>query len=385
MKILSIVGARPQFVKAAPLSKAIRRGHEEILVHTGQHYDDAMSRVFFEGLDLPEPDVNLGVGSGSHAEQTARMLVGIERLIQDHRPHCVLVYGDTNSTLAGALAASKLGLPLVHVEAGLRSFNRTMPEEINRILTDRVSTLLLCPTQTAVDNLRCEGIDSGVHLVGDVMFDAAAWAARRADSHSDVIDRLGLSRGDYLLATVHRASNTDDVANLSQIVEAFVEQDRPIVWPVHPRSRKTLAMHGLLARLEDAGHVMLIEPLGYLDFVALTMHAAFVLTDSGGVQKEACFHRTPCITLRDETEWVETVRGGWNRLVGSDKARILAALATPFAPPTKPVDGDELWDGRASERICDSLQQVLGVGPTVRKAVTKPVGLTTSDRAPITI
>lgn len=373
MKIFSIVGARPQFVKAAPLSRAIRREHDEFLVHTGQHYDDAMSRVFFEGLDIPEPDVNLGVGSGTHAEQTARILVGLEPLMQKHAPDCVLVYGDTNSTLAGALAASKLDIPIAHVEAGLRSFNHSMPEEINRILTDRVSALLLCPTQTAVDHLSNEGITCGVHLVGDVMFDAAAWAADRADTHSDLIDRLGLTRGEYLLATVHRASNTDDAANLAQICDAFIEQPRTIVWPVHPRSRKTLAALNLLERLEAAPHVKLIDPVGYLDFVALTIHAACVLTDSGGVQKEACFHRTPCITLRDETEWVETVRSGWNRLVGAGKARILAALNQPFDPPTGQVEGAALWDGRAAERICDCLRSWSGSSRSVSAAVTRPI------------
>ncbi|HPF40073.1 MAG TPA: UDP-N-acetylglucosamine 2-epimerase (non-hydrolyzing) [Phycisphaerae bacterium] len=371
MLILTIVGARPQFVKAAPLSRELRKSHDEILVHTGQHYDDAMSRVFFESMGIPEPDVNLGVGSGSHAEQTARMLIGIERLVVERAPDCVLVYGDTNSTLAGALAACKLGTPIAHVEAGLRSFNRAMPEEINRILTDRVSTLLLCPTQTAVDNLRDEGVTKGVRLVGDVMFDAAAWAAERADTHSDIIERLGLTPGDYLLATVHRAGNTDDVGALSQIVDAFIEQGRTLVWPVHPRSRKTLEAQGLLARLEAADHVKLTGPVGYLDFVALTMRAAFVLTDSGGVQKEACFHRTPCITLREETEWVETVRSGWNRLVGADRMRILAALDDTFEAPTVSVDGAALWDGLASARIAGALGAMFDDAPTTHRAVTK--------------
>lgn len=383
MRILTIVGARPQFVKAAPLSRAIRRGHDEILVHTGQHYDDVMSRVFFDGLDLPEPDVNLGVGSGSHAEQTARMLVGIEALILEREPDCVLVYGDTNSTLAGALAASKCGVPIAHVEAGLRSFNRAMPEEINRILTDRVSRLLLCPTQTAVDNLRDEGVTSGVHLVGDVMFDAAAWAAERADTHTDVIQRLGLRRGDYLLATVHRASNTDDAANLARIVDAFIEQGRTLVWPVHPRSRKTLAMHDCLDRLEQASHIHLIEPVGYLDFVALTMHAACVLTDSGGVQKEACFHRTPCVTLRDETEWVETVRSGWNQLVGADKGRILAALRDVDTRVGGEVEGAALWDGAASDRICDCLNEIAASSRIDHTPVTRAPANSTPSAVPI--
>ncbi len=358
MKILSIVGARPQFVKAAPLSRAIRVDHEEILIHTGQHYDESMSRVFFDGMDLPAPDFNLGVGSGSHAEQTARMLVGIEALILSERPVCVVVDGEPNSALAGALAAGKLNVPLAHVEAGLRSFNRSMPEEINRILTDRVSTLLLCPTQTAVDNLRNEGITNGVHLVGDVMFDAAAWAANRADAHSDVIERLGLVRGQFLLATVHRASNTDDPQNLARIVRAFVKQTKTLVWPVHPRTRKTLELHGLSPMLEAAPHVILTDPVGYLDFVALTMHAACVLTDSGGVQKEACFHKTPCVTLRDETEWVETVQSGWNQLVGADTRRILAALESIDQCRTGSVLGDALWDGNASQRICACLSEL---------------------------
>lgn len=355
MKIISIVGARPQFIKAAPLSRALRVEHDEILIHTGQHYDDAMSRVFFDGLDIPEPNVNLSVGSGSHAEQTAQMLTGIERVLLDHRPDYLVVYGDTNSTLAGAMAAAKLDVPVAHVEAGLRSFNRAMPEEVNRILTDRISTRLFCPTQTAVDHLRREGIDRGVHLVGDVMFDVASWAAERADSQSDVLGRLGLRSSDYLLATVHRAGNTDDAARLKEIVAAFIEQRETLVWPVHPRSRKTLTQLGLIDALESARHVILTEPVGYLDFVSLTMHAKCVLTDSGGVQKEACFHRTPCLTLRDETEWVETVQSGWNRLVGADRARILAALAAPRVVPMGDVAGSELWDGRASERICACL------------------------------
>ncbi len=351
MKILSVVGARPQFIKAAPLSRALRADHREILVHTGQHYDYELSKIFFQGLNIPAPDHNLEVGSGSHARQTADMLATLERVLLDERPDRVLVYGDTNSTLAGALTAAKLCIPIAHVEAGLRSFNRAMPEEINRILTDCVSDFLFCPTQTAVENLRREGITRGVHLVGDVMFDAAIEAADRADAESKILNRLQLKRGAYLLATVHRASNTDDPANLRAIVEAFVEADETLVLPLHPRTAKHLQAAGLHNTLASTPHVRLTEPLGYLDFLMLLRNARKVLTDSGGVQKEACFHRIPCITLREETEWVETVESGWNVLVGADKDRILSEIARPFSKPTAAREKDPLQDGRAAQRI----------------------------------
>lgn len=357
MKILSIVGARPQFIKAAPVCRALRKNHSEILVHTGQHYDYAMSKVFFEGLDIPAPDHNLEVGSGSHAAQTAAMLVGLERVMQAEKPDMVLVYGDTNSTLAGAMAAAKLNLPLAHVEAGLRSFNRTMPEEVNRILTDKISTLLFCPTHASIENLRVEGIETGVHLVGDVMFDVAVEAAAQADAKSKILEQLDVQRGKYLVVTVHRASNTDDVANLRNIVEALLEMNEPIVLPLHPRTKKCLETAGLFDRLKSASHIRLTQPLSYLDFVMLQKHARKILTDSGGVQKEACFHRVPCVTLRDETEWVETVESGWNVLVGTDKARILEEARRPFSPSqTRTVPEMELWDGRASQRISAILQ-----------------------------
>ena len=355
MKILSVVGARPQFIKAAAVSRMLRRQHREILVHTGQHYDYEMSSIFFKGLDIPAPDHELGVGSGSHARQTAAMLKRLERILLDESPEMVLVYGDTNSTLAGALAASKLGIRLAHVEAGLRSFSRAMPEEINRILTDRVSDLLFCPTPASVENLRREGVADGVHLIGDVMFDVAVDAVARAETTSNILDRLGLPRQSYLLATVHRAGNTDDMANLRAIVTAFCDLDEPLVLPLHPRTDKCLRKAGLYDALAEAEHVILTEPLGYLDFIALQTNARKILTDSGGVQKEACFHRVPCITLREETEWVETVESGWNVLAGADTARIVKAVGETFVEPSGRCAGAELWDGQASQRIVATL------------------------------
>ena len=340
MKLVSIVGARPQFIKAAAVSRELRKRHKEILVHTGQHYDYEMSGIFFNGLGLPQPDVNLEVGSGSHGAQTAAMLAGIEDVLVAERPDYLLIYGDTNSTLAGALAASKLSVPIAHVEAGLRSFNRRMPEEINRVVADHLSELLLCPSDTAVRNLSAEGITRNVHLVGDVMLDVLNWAKQRLETQSpEILERLGLRKQHYFLATVHRSENTDDLARLSQILDAFNALDEQVVFPVHPRARKMIAGAGLLL----AGHVQLIDPVGYLDMVALAGAARLVLTDSGGLQKEAYWLGVPCITLRDETEWVETVEAGWNRLVGSDLERIVEA-AHFFAPsgPRPVVYGDGL-------------------------------------------
>jgi UDP-GlcNAc3NAcA epimerase len=349
MKIASIVGARPQFIKAAALSRELRKRHEEILVHTGQHYDYAMSGVFFDGLEIPAPDVNLGVGSGLHGAQTGAMLRGIEDVLVSKRPDWVLVYGDTNSTLAGALAASKLHMPVVHVEAGLRSFNRGMPEEINRVVADHLSDLLFCPSSTAVTNLAAEGITKGAHLVGDVMLDVLNWAKQRADGKPrEILNRLKLKERQYLLATVHRSENTDDPERLSGIVDALNALDEAVVFPVHPRTRK--AITGGACRLQP--HVRLIEPLGYFDMVTLTRSARSVLTDSGGLQKEAYWLGVPCITLREETEWVETVEAGWNTLVGSNSEGIVRAVRT-FAPPVSraPLYGD----GRVAARCADLL------------------------------
>jgi len=349
MKVASIVGARPQFIKAAPVSAVLRRHHREVLVHTGQHYDEEMSAAFFRTLRIPDPDYNLGIGSGTHGEQTGRMLIEIEKVLGAEAPDLVLIYGDTNSTLAGALAAAKLHLPLAHVEAGLRSHNRTMPEEINRVVADHLSTYLLCPTDSAVAQLAAEGIRSGVHMVGDVMYDVALATAQEARQR-DTIARLGLTKGEYLLCTVHRPQNTDDADNLRGIVEALAECGETVVFPVHPRTKKALDAKGLAEGLPE--RLVLTEPLDYLDFQCLLMAARKVLTDSGGVQKEAYFFGVPCITLRDETEWMETVEDGWNVLVGADKEEILQAIKG-FAP--RGTKQKSFGEGHAAERIVEIL------------------------------
>ncbi len=351
LKILTVVGARPQFVKAAAVSRELRRRHDEVLVHTGQHYDYLMSGVFFDGLELPRPDVNLAVGSGSHARQTGLMLEGIERLLMDERPDCVVVYGDTNSTLAGALAASKLAIPVAHIEAGLRSFNRQMPEEINRIVADHLSDVLLCPSETAVRNLESEGIAEGVHLVGDVMLDVLNWARENLNACDAIEATRGLRQGEYVLATVHRSENTDDRRRLARIIEAFNRLDEPVMFPVHPRTRTAIADAGCAMR----PHVRAIDPVGYLQMVRLTSGARLVLTDSGGLQKEAYWLGVPCITLRSETEWVETVEAGWNTLAGAVTAAIVDAVRS-FAPPHSrpPLYGD----GFAAARCVDRLESL---------------------------
>ena len=350
MKIASVVGARPQFIKAAPVSREVRRHNVEILIHTGQHYDEKMSDVFFEVLEIPRPDYNLGVGSGSHAVQTAEMMRGLEGVLEKEAPDLVLVYGDTNSTLAGALVAAKRHVPVGHVEAGLRSFNRTMPEEINRVMSDHLSELLFCPTQTAVDNLRREGITKGVHLVGDVMYDVALHSAQAARGR-DIVERLGLRPGDYVLVTLHRPGNVDDRETLRGIVDALVRCGRPVVFPVHPRTRKNLEAFGLWEALR--GKVTAIDPVDYLDFLALLMKAQKVATDSGGVQKEAYFFGVPCVTLRDETEWIETVEDGWNAVVGTETEDILHAIANFNPTGTK---AKSFGDGHAAERIARILE-----------------------------
>jgi UDP-GlcNAc3NAcA epimerase len=328
LKFVTIVGARPQFVKAAAVSRELRKFHQEVLVHTGQHYDYQMSGIFFDGLDLPAADINLGVGSGSHGSQTGAMLKGVEDVLMAERPDWLVVYGDTNSTLAGALAASKLSIPVAHVEAGLRSFNRRMPEEVNRVVADHLSQLLLCPSQTAVEHLASEGIRAHVHLVGDVMLDVLNWARERAATVTPaLLERLGVLPRSFLLATVHRSENTDERARLVQIIEAFNAIEEPIIFPVHPRARKVLESSGL--RL--GSHVQLVDPVGYVEMIGLAGSARLVLTDSGGLQKEAYWLAVPCVTLRDETEWVETVEAGWNTLVGAD-ARAIVRAVREFTP-----------------------------------------------------
>ena len=333
MKVATIIGARPQFIKAAALSRELRKRHEEILVHTGQHYDYVMSQVFFDELGMAPPDFNLGIGSGTHGAQTGRMLEEIEKILLPDRPDWVLVYGDTNSTLAGALAASKLGIPLVHVEAGLRSFNRSMPEEINRVIADHLSNLLLCPSGTALSNLASEGITRNVHLVGDVMSDTLNWVTQRAEANPpEILGRLGICKRGYLLCTVHRSENTDDVERLSALLKAFGVLDELVILPVHPRTRKAIET----ARLSLPPNVRLVDPCGYPEMVALVASARMILTDSGGLQKEAYWLGVPCVTLRDETEWTETVQSGWNVLVGANCERIVQAVRGFACPSTRP-------------------------------------------------
>ncbi|MHB8840538.1 MAG: non-hydrolyzing UDP-N-acetylglucosamine 2-epimerase [Candidatus Aquicultor sp.] len=351
MKIVTIVGARPQFIKSLPVSNELRKSNREILVHTGQHYDRNMSDIFFDEMGIPKPDYNLGVGSGGQGEQTAQMLSKIEAVLLDEQPDAVLIYGDTNSTLAGALAAAKLHIPVAHVEAGLRSFDKKMPEEVNRIIADHVSDILFCPTQTAVDNLKNEGITKGVELVGDVMYDAALHFGKLAEEKSRILEELGLTPKEYLLATIHRSANTDDIDNLKALLEAFAESDKVIVFPVHPRTRKVLATTGLDS-LVKGSKVRFVDPVGYIDFLKLENNAAKILTDSGGVQKEAFFAAVPCITLRDTTEWVETVQSGWNILVHVDKDLLLKQIAE-FNPVGEPAK--LFGDGKASFYIAQRL------------------------------
>ena len=375
MKVVTVIGARPQFIKAASVSRAIQafnRKHsqrriQEILVHTGQHYDYLMDRVFFEELQLPKPDYHLGIGSGSHGKQTGIMLERIETVLQKEKPDWVMVYGDTNSTLAGALSAAKLNIPVAHVEAGLRSYNRIMPEEINRLITDHLSTLLFCPTRQAVRNLAREGIKDGgrwmVKRVGDVMYDSVLYYSNQAEEKSTIFKELNLFSPDgiytpnseiqtpnYLLATLHRAENTDDPRRLRSILRALNEigKDTPVILPLHPRTKKMMETYHLFI---FSRRIKLIEPISYLDMLTLEKNAKAILTDSGGVQKEAYWFRVPCFTLRDETEWVETVKRGWNVLVGTEKERILKEVRKlNLKKDRSRLTADE-GGGRASEGI----------------------------------
>ena len=443
MKICTIVGARPQFIKAAAVSRAIAahnrqtsniepRTLNEVILHTGQHYDDGMSAVFFRELEIPEPKYNLAIGSGAHGAQTGQMLAAIEKVLIEEKPDWVLIYGDTNSTLAGALAAAKLHIPIAHVEAGLRSFNRRMPEEINRVVADQLSTLLLCPSQVAVDNLAAEGIGgkgdrmsavidepppalratsagggqkesspvnleqsspveprtlniehsspvehrtlnieqaTSVVITGDVMADALQFAATKASAQSNILARLGLQPQRYILATVHRAENTDDPKRLRNIMAALSElaEREPVILPLHPRTRKilertsnlepsTLNVEPRTLNIERPSSLRIIDPLGYFDIIALEKSARMLLTDSGGMQKEAYWLKVPCITLRDETEWVETVESGWNILTGADSDRIVTAVQNFKAPATHPP---LYGDGQAAEKILSILCQNL--------------------------
>jgi UDP-N-acetylglucosamine 2-epimerase (non-hydrolysing)/UDP-GlcNAc3NAcA epimerase len=351
VRILTVVGNRPQFIKAAAVSGPLRERHEEILVHTGQHYDDSLSRVFFRELRLARPDRELGIGGGSNTSQTARMLAALEPLLSEVRPDAALVYGDTNSTLAGALAAAQAGIPVAHVEAGMRSFDRTMPEELNRVLTDHLSELLLCSSQAAVENLAAESLAERAQLVGDVMVDVALRWQPAARANAEVPAAYGLKPGSYLLLTAHRAGNVDDPPRLHALVELVAALPAPVLFPLHPRTRARLLDAGLLEQLESSDGVHLTEPLGYVEFSALVCHARAVLTDSGGVQKEAYLAGVPCVTLRANTEWVETVQVGWNTLVDLDPRAALAALERE--PPS---ERPQLYgDGHAAERCVEAI------------------------------
>jgi UDP-N-acetylglucosamine 2-epimerase len=349
VKVVSVVGARPEFIQAAPVSRALRPRHQEVLVHTGQHYDYQMSALFFQELGLPAPDYNLEVGSGPHGQQTGEILARMERVLMDERPDWVLVRGDTNSTLAGALAAAKLHVPVGHIEAGLRSFNRWMPEEINRIVADRVADLLFCPTPTAVSNLAAEGILQGVHLVGDVMYEAILHNLSLAEARSRVLAHLGLAPRGYLLLTVHRAENTDIWENLRAILAALDRLEEPVIFLVHPRTRKRLGEMGW----QPGPSVHMVEPQGYFDTLVLEKNARILLTDSGGMQKEVYCLGTPCLTLREQTEWVETVEVGWNRLVGAEADKIVDAVYSFHPPAERP---SLYGNGQSSQAIVRMLE-----------------------------
>lgn len=356
MRVLTVIGNRPQFIKAAAVSPALRRDHDEILVHTGQHFDDRLSAVFFAELGLPAPDRELGISLGSSTSQTSRMLAALEPVLDELVPDVVLVYGDTNSTLAGALAGAQAGVPVAHVEAGMRSFDRSMPEELNRVLTDHASSLLLCSTEVAVANLRREDVAGRVELIGDVMVDVALRVQPRARERTDLLRARGLEPGGYVLATAHRAGNVDDPTRLERLVallERVAATGRPVLLALHPRTERRLREVGLHDRLASAPGVTVTEPLGYLELTALLCGARALLTDSGGLQKEAFLASVPCVTLRASTEWTETVDSGWNVLVDLDAERALAALErrAPAAAPDTSVYGD----GRAGERVVGAL------------------------------
>jgi UDP-N-acetylglucosamine 2-epimerase len=351
MRILTIIGNRPQFVKAAAVSRLLREGHDELIVHTGQHYDDELSQIFFEELGVPAPDRQLGAGSGTNTAQTARILSKLESVLTESSPDLAMVYGDTNSTLAGALAGAQMGVPVAHVEAGMRSFDRSMPEELNRVVTDHASDLLLCSTQTAVENLQREGVRGQLELVGDVMADVSLAFRDIAEERSRAVEGRGLEPGSYVVVTAHRAGNVDPPERLRALVELLEGLPLQAVFPLHPRTRARLESSGLLERLERASGLELSPPLGYLDFLQLARNARAVLTDSGGVQKEAYLLEVPCITLRDRTEWVETVEVGWNVLVDLDREAALAAL-TRRPPSAHP----ELYGGgHAAERVREAV------------------------------
>ncbi|SES93268.1 UDP-GlcNAc3NAcA epimerase [Salinibacillus kushneri] len=348
MKILTVVGARPQFIKSSMLSKAVQPVQDitEIIVHTGQHYDEKMSNVFFNQLKLPKPDYYLGVGSSSHGKQTAQMLEELETIIQSVKPDVVLVYGDTNTTLAGSLAAAKLHIPIAHVEAGLRSYNKEMPEEINRQVTDHLSSWLFCPTASAVENLDKEGITEGVYITGDIMYDAVLYFKDIAFQHSSILETLHLSKKDYYLVTIHRAENTDNPERLKSILKTLQQLEKNVIFPLHPRTKKKIEQFNLTNLLSYP--IKTVDPFDYFDMLTITSQARMVLTDSGGLQKEAYMLQVPCITLRDETEWTETLQFGWNQLAGTDQNKILNLINTFQVPNQYP---QIFGSGKTAEEI----------------------------------
>jgi UDP-GlcNAc3NAcA epimerase len=356
MRVLTVIGNRPQFIKAAAVSPLLYASSEEILIHTGQHFDDELSAVFFSELGIPAPDRELGIALGSNISQTSRMLAALEPVLARERPDVVLVYGDTNSTLAGALAGAQAKLPVAHVEAGMRSFDRSMPEELNRVLADHASSVLLCSSEVAVENLRREGVAGEVALVGDVMVDVAQRVQPRARERLDLLEARGLAPREYVLATAHRAGNVDDPSRLARLVELLLAVPQDVILPVHPRTKARLQSVGLLERLEQAGRVTLTAPLGYVELTALLCNARAVMTDSGGIQKEAYLAGVPCITLRPSTEWVETVEHGWNVLVDLDRDAALAALDREPPEERPPLYGD----GDAGRRVLEALRAHCG-------------------------
>lgn len=356
IKLITIVGARPQFIKAAAISRAISKDFtdqiKEILVHTGQHYDENMSSIFFDDLNIPQPKYNLEISGGTHGAMTGKMLGSIEQVLIQEKPDWVLVYGDTNSTLAGALAAAKLNIPVAHVEAGLRSFNMRMPEEINRIVADRISSLLLCPTGLAVENLRQEGVSKGVYFSGDVMYDVALQFAEIAEKKSSILTRLNLLNKPYILATCHRAENTNDSQRLKGVLTALnlMAKTKHVVFPIHPRTKQMISRYGFNDYLEK---LIVIEPVSYFDMIILEKNSNLIVTDSGGIQKEAFFFRIPCITIRDETEWIETVNAGWNEVAGTSVEKITQSFERIHV--RKPKDCMPFGNGQAALSVINEI------------------------------
>lgn len=367
IKIVTIIGARPQFIKAASLSRYINKisnfldinsiNFQEIIIHTGQHYDFNMNDTFFNELEIPKPDYNLGIGSDSHARQTGKMMMEIERILFSEKPDLVLIYGDTNSTIAGSLAAVKMHIPVAHVEAGLRSYDRTMPEEINRIVSDTISTILFCPTDIAVENLKKEGITENVYNVGDIMLETYQYYKDKAESSSRILKVLGLKPKEYFLCTIHRASNTDNEDNLKNILIGLTESQGKIVLPIHPRTKKIIEQNQDIKNIIGE-NIKIIDPIGYFDMIILEKNARKIITDSGGIQKEAYFNMVPCITLRENTEWVETIQNGVNILVGTIPDKI-AGTINEFTPDKKKFNNNLFGDGQTSAKIVEIIKKLI--------------------------